>query len=460
MISVVCNNQGLQHSVYEMIRLKFPQYENKGEIFICIQVEKEQVQYHIKIDTRKIQGTFNLPDKELNIHWWIKRIIYQQIQPFLLEDDGYGILTGIRPLKLYRSIFRSNRDPKKVLREQYFVSHEKIELMTSVFRRQEAMLQTLGQKSYNIYIHIPFCPSKCSYCSFDTLVTSHYDISSYVDDLYHEMTRISKWIQGKPHCIYIGGGTPSSIPIFYLEKIIEKALNLFGNPKEFTVECGRLDTLSNDLIKMLSDFSVDRISINPQTFNEKILKDMNRNFSLKELEKWMEICWNYGLQSINMDLILGLPGESRQSMINNIVQGISLKPQNITIHKLSIKKGSKLHQDKNINSKAVLSTQEVYDKMVENEYFPYYLYRQKRILGSGENLGYSKKDYESIYNIMVMEELEDVFGFGMGASSKIFYNNNKFFQHTNYRNMRDYHNSLDLIIDEKIKLIQTRGDSI
>ena len=292
--------------------------------------------------------------------------------------------------------------------------------------------------NYNVYVHIPFCPSRCLYCSFDTTIENKEKMKLYTQRLIEDINSYDLKLKGSPNSIYFGGGTPTSIGLENLEKIIDAILDKFGKAKEFTVECGRIDSLSLEILKMLRDKGVGRISLNPQSFNENVMSKLNR-VSNKDMTYWFNRAREIGFEVINMDLIMGLPGEDKFSIINSIKKAIDYSPENITLHTLALKNGSKLFENSYINEEDYGNLLEESKKLLlENNYEPYYIYRQKKSVISSENIGYAKKGYSSIYNIVMMEELENIIAFGLGASTKILNKDGKFKRNLNSKNLEDF----------------------
>jgi len=256
--------------------------------------------------------------------------------------------------------------------------------------------------------------------------------------------------------VYIGGGTPTSIPIRELERIIQTVYQEFGEHiKEFTVEAGRPDTIDKEVLQMLKDNNINRISINPQTMNDKTLKIIGRNHSSQDIIKAYNMAKDIGIPTINMDLIIGLPGEGIEEIGHTLNLLGKLDPENLTVHTLAVKRGSKYSEnidkfdrkDIDIIQNMIDETKLFAEKMHLN---PYYLYRQKHMLGNFENIGYAKEGYECIYNISMMEEKETIIGAGMGSSSKIYYmRENRIGRIPNFKDLKEYINRIDELLEKK-----------
>lgn len=440
MIKVEAQREFLQKSLFEFLRIKFPKYIHHGEIFL--KVENCEDRYKVKLikDDCEQNLSFNFCD-ERKVHYEIKRRFFDYFVDSVEDfDTSYGILSGVRPTKLSAKIFSkySLEESFKVLKREYRVPISDSKFLYKIYNNQNSSGENFSKNNYNIYVNIPFCPSRCAYCSFDTAIYNKNIARKYVKALISEIESFKGDYKDAAHSIYIGGGTPSSLEVFELEKIIKLISEKFGSAKEFTVECGRIDTLSVELLKMLKKYGVNRISLNPQSFNEDVIKKLNRNSNL-ELENWFDIAKNIGFEIINMDFILGLPGEDNKSIIKSIKKAIAMGPNNITLHTLALKNGSKLFEYgyENTNDYRDL-LKETKRLMQESLYEPYYMYRQKKTVMNSENIGYAKKGYSSIYNIVMMEEIENIIGFGAGASSKKLDESGRFRRDINTKNLKEY----------------------
>lgn len=344
---------------------------------------------------------------------------------------------------------------RRRIKKIYLINDENLKLLRDIDKVQSSI--DFDEKNYNIYINIPFCPSRCDYCSFPTIVYKNNDRrEEYLGYLLKEIIEVSKSIDKyKIKTIYVGGGTPTSLDYTMLEKLLKAIEECFvsENLVEYTFEAGREDSLDFDKLKLLKKYNVTRISLNPQTFNEKALKAMGRiqnNDNLIDLytqAKDLEFV-------INMDFILGLLYDDVNNTRENLEILSRLQPDNITFHTLSIKNGSKYSQQydkENFRENIAEKQMQLVKRWTsQNNYSPYYLYRQKNILNNMENIGYCK-EIPSRYNIVINEELESIIGFGMTANSKII--KDGIIKYTNYKNLRDYSGKLDEIIKRKVEII-------
>lgn len=379
----------------------------------------------------------------------LKKILYRIFQKKYNYTNEWGILTGTKPSK----ILRDHTDEE--LKQMYLISDDNLKLLRNIDKLQSKF--HYDDKNYNIYINIPFCPTRCEYCSFPTIVFNNNDRRrEYLGFLMREIEQISNHLDKKKiKTIYVGGGTPTSLD----EKMLEDLLKLIEEKfisedlLEYTFEAGREDSLNRTKLDLLKKHKVTRVSLNPQTFNEKALEEMGRKQNNHNLIELVEQSKTIGL-TVNMDFILGLVDDDVNDTIDNLKILETLMPDNITFHTLSIKNGSKYSQKYNKNNFEKNTVKEqmnlVKKWMQKNGYNAYYIYRQKNILNNMENIGFCK-DNPSRYNIVINEELENILGFGMTANSKII--KNDIIKYTNYKNIRDYEEKLDEIIKRKVEII-------
>lgn len=392
----------------------------------------------------------------------VKKSLYDTLSQYFNEKAEYGFLTGVRPNKILISAMKNNisrQDTNLILRNTYEVSVEKIRLLNEIFDRQAKYL--LKKEKYNLYIHIPFCPTKCKYCSFVSFSKYNQNVlNDYVINLICEIEKTIKLAINNNlelNTIYFGGGTPSVLSIKNIDDIFNviKKYYRLEDIAEISFEAGRPDTLNEEKLSCLKRNYVSRISINPQTMSNGILSKMSRSHSVEDIQSTFNLARKIGFDSINMDLIIGLPEESPEDVLNSIKKVVELKPDNITVHALSYKKGSFLLNNTEDLSKDTDIIKKMYDitKAIcsENEYKPYYMYRQKNIKGNLENIGYTLESKESIYNIVIIEEVETILGCGAGAVSKILKDDGKHERVQNYKDLREYNKNVHKNIDEKCR---------
>ena len=388
-----------------------------------------------------------------------KRMVKNQLYKILSENLNktlpWGSLTGVRPTKLARDLidYGEMKDylVAEILERDYYVSHKKAELVASILRNQKCIIR--NDNLVDLYINIPICPTRCVYCSFISSELSRVKdkVDIYIDTVIKEINAVKNIIKRKAYVvrsIYIGGGTPSVLTARQLDRLLNEVNFL---PSEFTVECGRADTITDEKLDILKNHGVTRISINPQTFCEATLKRIGR----KQKNKDILSAYQKALARdfvVNMDFIAGLPGEKLGIFKRTINTALELYPNNITVHTLSLKKGSTLFdnngsvQDRDVEKMIDYAE----DTLAKNGYKPYYLYRQKHQLSGLENVGYFRDGDVCIFNIDSMEETNTIIGVGANAISKRVYN----IEHTikrqpNVKFIEDYVDRIDEIIEKK-----------
>ncbi|MDO5089690.1 MAG: coproporphyrinogen III oxidase [Leptotrichiaceae bacterium] len=348
------------------------------------------------------------------------------------NDYKWGGLIGVRPTKIvgrFLNMGLSYEEIEDILKNIYLVSEEKIKLLLNIVKRQQPYLD---RETVGIYIGIAYCPTKCTYCSFPAYLlkgkyAERYD--EYFETLIKEVKETGKIVRElglKVSTIYIGGGTPSILSEKETEILfaaIKEGYKL-SELKEFTFEAGRIDTLNEEKLKIIKKYGINKISINPQSFNEKTLKLVNRYHDKKQFDKVYDISKKLKLE-INMDLIFGLPGETTEDILYTLEEIKKYNPENLTIHNLAIKNASKLNRE-NYKHNNKLDYERIFEKLNEitdeKALYPYYMYRQKNSFHWGENLGYSLEGCESLYNIEMIEENKVIIGIGAGAITKIIQN--------------------------------------
>lgn len=348
----------------------------------------------------------------------------------------WGVLTGVRPMKLMHNLIAAHgrADAERILAEEYLVTPAKIKLLSEVAQRQLDVLPDLYDmgREVSIYIGIPFCPTKCAYCTFPAydIRGNNGSVEEFLIGLDQEIRAIGAWLKEQDlgiTTIYWGGGTPTSISAEQMEALFQAMHESFpkmGEVRELTVEAGRPDTITPEKIEVMKRWGVDRISINPQSFTQATLDAIGRHHTVQETVEKFQLARQMGMDNINMDLIIGLPNEDVSVYARSLEETAKLMPESLTVHTLSFKRASKM--TKNRGQYRVAERHEI-EEMVRmtNEwteahgYVPYYLYRQKNILGNMENVGYALPGKESLYNIIMMEERQSVIGLGCGAVSKI-----------------------------------------
>lgn len=347
-------------------------------------------------------------------------LLYGVLSEFTGAGLPWGILTGVRPIRLLSGV-SDDYALNKLL-----VSPEKLALARKIDKIQAPALAAIPKNSYSLYISIPFCPSRCSYCSFVSHSTEKSAglIDEYVDRLTAELVQTSKIADEcglKLDAIYIGGGTPTTLSEEQLKRLFS-ALEPFDRSflREFTVEAGRPDTISREKLNIIKRAGARRVSVNPQTMNDSVLEAVGRRHSAADAVRAYELAREAGFNSINMDLIAGLPTDTPEGFRRSLDRVIELAPENITVHSLSLKRAARLFHEADRRALGAAEMIEyTHETLAEHGYIPYYLYRQKNTADNQENTGYSKPGAESLYNMFIMEEAQTVLACGAGASTKL-----------------------------------------
>ena len=385
---------------------------------------------------KRLPGAGTDEDRQHFVKQTMLQALLKVLEDFTGLRQPWGILTGIRPVKLMHRKKQQGLSTGKIreqIREETMVSDEKIRLMEQIVERQlRAVPDLYGLKrEVSLYIGIPFCPTKCAYCTFPAYAigSKQGEVAPFLHGLHGELSEVGRWLKEngvRVTTVYFGGGTPTSISAEDLDRLLEAMHRALPDPdhiREITVEAGRPDTITPEKLKVLRSWNIDRISINPQTYTQATLKAIGRHHTVEETIEKFWLARDMGMRNINMDLIVGLPGEGLPHIEHSLEQTGRLMPESLTVHTLSFKRASEMtqHRDRYTvasREEASAMMRRVAEWTARHGYGPYYLYRQKNILGNLENIGYALPGKESIYNIMIMEEMQTIIGIGCGASSK------------------------------------------
>lgn len=411
-------------------------------------------------DIEKID--IKVDDKKRILKLGIKKSIVDCVSKLSDITLPWGVLTGIRPTKIVHELLDKNLKQDKImeiLTEEYKLHKEKASLIMDIAVKEREYIYPINDDKYSLYISIPFCPTRCLYCSFPSndIKGSRELVDIYTEKLIFELSEMSKIMKYKTlDTVYIGGGTPTAIPHMNLDRIIKSVYKYLGTAmREFTVEAGRPDTIDLEMLTMLRDNGIKRISINPQTMNEKTLKTIGRKHSVIDIVESFNMAKKLGFETINMDLILGLPGEDEHDVEKTMKCIQELTPENLTVHTMSLKRASDLKKD---IEKYKLTDQRSLENMLEitKRYSksmnlqPYYMYRQQQILGNFENVGYSKPQHECIYNMLIMEEKQTIIALGAGGTSKIYSSQTGQVERVpNVKGLREYINRVEEMVEKK-----------
>lgn len=394
----------------------------------------------------------------------LKKALYQLFVRATGSTLAWGNLTGIRPAKIPSLLMEQGKttdEIKAIMRETYLISEEKLELSMEIAGREKNLLDRIPYKEgYSLYVGIPFCPTTCLYCSFTSYPIDRYNAltDAYVDAVIKEMKYVGKALADKTlNSVYIGGGTPTTLSAGQLERLITglKKNFDFKNVVEFTVEAGRPDSITREKLVALKENGVDRISINPQTMNQDTLDLIGRKHTVGQVVEKFKLAREVGFTNINMDLIMGLPEEDEDKVINTLEEIKALAPDSLTVHSLALKRAARLNIQKEKyesmkmeNNLRLMELSEKYARAMGMK--PYYLYRQKNMAGNQENVGYSREGCEGIYNILMMGDKQNIVALGAGATTKMMSKDRlSATRIDNVKNVELYIQRIDEMIDRK-----------
>ncbi len=510
-IKVTVNQSGFEYDIHSLVKAFYPADEVKvlvgeeessdSKETLHIHLEKEAVWLtHVSggSGTASFGGRKALLPADIErpeVKNRLKKLIYEALSEHTGKKLPWGTLTGIRPTKIPMSMLeegRSDEDILKYMKDTYFISDEKGELSLQIAKREKILLDDLHyENGYSLYIGIPFCPTTCLYCSFTSYPIASWKkkIGFYLDALEKEIDFVAESYKDKVlDTIYIGGGTPTTLEPEELARLLSKIKNSFSlsNLKEFTVEAGRADSITPGKLSVLKEYGVNRISVNPQTMKQETLDLIGRKHTVLQVREAFAMAREAGFTNINMDLILGLPGESIEDVQKTMTEIEKLNPDSLTVHSLAIKRASRLNQWVMENGIASLkNTDETMHIMAEGArrmgMAPYYLYRQKNMSGNFENVGYARAGKEEkggkrlkgtdetdvasmrqsmeghkfgIYNILIMEEKQTIIAVGAGSISKRVYPDGHIERCENVKDVASFIERIDEMIERKRKLLE------
>lgn len=490
MLNVILKNHDFKYEVAELIKLftsDFQFVENKSFGMVLennlleynntlISTSKYYENYELRFESSENIKIDGLSEQELKKRTkeMIKRSMFNVLKKKFNTYVPWGILTGIRPVKIVHNLLdkgMSDEHIRQNLKENYLIMDEKIDLALEIAKRERPFIYPIDENKISLYIGIPFCPTRCYYCSFPANPLKQFGHlrMEYVQKLIEEvkgMAKILKDTNKEIETLYIGGGTPTALEKEELDILITalyKELDL-SKIKEFTVEAGRPDSITRGKLEVLKKHNVSRISINPQTMNDETLKLIGRNHSVEDVKEKFNMARELGFKDINMDMIIGLPGEGYKEALNTAREIKKLKPDSLTVHGLSLKRGSRLYENFILKKGLGIKNQDEITKMYneskelskELNLKPYYMYRQKNMVGNMENIGYAKEGKECIYNMQMIEDTQTIIALGADAVSKVvFKDENRIERFPNVKDVREYVNRIDEMIEGKIKLLDT-----
>ncbi len=477
MIQLIQNKQDYNNDLRAMLMAFFPgkkivEKMSEGqtvELVMCVHYENNVT--NLSLDTEDGFRARRTLDMDYQIRERFRNTLKMAAYELLCELTGrklpWGDLTGVRPTKIAMKQLRDGAGIDGAVKhymKEYGVSEKKARLGALVAEREISLTSDFDfERDYCLYIGIPFCPSRCLYCSFTSYPIAAYRDKAklYIERLKEEISVVKDMLHGKRRLvsIYIGGGTPTSISHELLDELLSHVETVFDLTylKEYTVEAGRPDSFTEAKLKVLKAHGVTRISINPQTMNDATLEKIGRAHTSAQTEEAFSLARKCGFDNINMDIIAGLPGEDIGSMEHTLKKLKELGPESITVHSLAIKRAANLNRQMDEFAGEIhRDTDRMLDAVggvaASLNMEPYYLYRQKNIGGNLENVGYALPGMECLYNILIMEELTDIIALGAGASTKLtFHKENRVERVENCKSVDDYIDRLDEMLDRKRK---------
>ena len=480
-IAVRLDNRSYEYDVYTLViaffqgiptRVFDPDQEIPQDSDLLVQIQTESsTQVCLKElceGGQCLERSFETPQTRPRMKNALKRVLYEMLRDYCGRDLPWGNLTGIRPVKLVMDFLRTpggdaetkEVDARRMMKEAYFVIDRKADLAVKIAHRESAILEKIRpQEGFSLYVGIPFCPSICLYCSFSSSPLKLWEkqVDAYLDALEKEIRTSGSCFPGKKlQTIYVGGGTPTTLEPYQMDRllrVIEETFDMSG-VLEFTVEAGRPDSITPRKLQVLKDHKVSRISINPQTMNQETLDLIGRRHTVEQTKEAFQLARSMGFDNINMDLIVGLPGEGIAQVEHTMEEIEALDPDDITVHALALKRAARLalHMDE-YEKISFRVSDEIMQRCEQGcsalGMTPYYLYRQKNMAGNFENVGYAKPGKAGLYNILIMEEVQCILACGASGSTKIVYEDGRIERIENVKDIRSYLNRIDEMISRK-----------
>ena len=479
-ISLCFNRKDFEYDVYSLIKAFYPGceitswYEEDGApdgefaYYDTITYEADQICFSIADEKHEtLASQCEAVEYEKDRHETknvLKRMVYRTLSEVSGKELPWGDLTGIRPTKIPMKMLeegKKNVEIAKYMRETYYTSPEKTALAITIANREKDILKTIDyEHGYSLYIGIPFCPSICLYCSFSSYPYKQWEkrAGEYVQALKREIWAVAGMMKNrKLDTVYIGGGTPTTLEPDQLRRLLGAITEYFPceELEEFTVEAGRPDSITLEKLQAIREFPVTRISVNPQTMNQETLDIIGRRHTVEQTKNAFHLARKAGFDNINMDLIVGLPGEDITKVQHTLDEVKALGPDSLTVHSLAVKRAARLNIFRaKYQEMTFENNQEIMDLTMKTAYEmgmgPYYLYRQKNMKGNFENVGYSEVDKAGIYNILIMEEKQPIIALGAGGSSKLVFDHGQRIERVeNVKDVVNYITRIDEMIERK-----------
>ena len=450
---------------YEKIEIKSSMPRGDfGGILVYTGIRSGELRVSAYIDGKETTHLHTLQNGE-NEKLALSRLFYGALSAATGDSYPWGILYGVRPAKFYQSLVlkKGAKEADETLRRGYLVDEEKLELLKTVAKNERRINALSSKNSFSLYVSIPFCPTRCSYCSFvsHSIENAAPLLDEYIELLCKELestAQIARSLGLRLETVYFGGGTPTTLSAPQLKKLlfaVEKNFDL-SSLREYTVEAGRPDTVTREKLEVLRDFSVGRISINPQTFNDDVLAAIGRRHTCNDTLRAYELAHSLGCFDINTDLIAALPGDSPESFEQSVQKAISLSPSNITVHTLCLKTGAFLTSC-GMPDKALAADMVRFacGALGQSGYIPYYMYRQGKSVGNLENTGWCVTGRECLYNVFMMDETHTVLACGAGGVTRLRHPESSLIQRIyNYKYPYEYIGGFSEMLARKSKITE------
>ncbi len=479
-IIVSVNENGFEYDIHSLVKAFYPecdvkvlcgeakQSSSEGMPDIQIVFMADSIFLSVlsgEFETRKINIDKRMERAQIKSK--LKLLIYECLCAYTGKTLPWGTLTGIRPTKIVMDLLNNNASADEIyeyMKDVYQISDEKFELSLDIAKREKSILDSIHYKDgYSLYIGIPFCPTTCLYCSFTSFPIVSYKkrIDDYLNALFAEIDFTADIYKDKIlDSIYIGGGTPTTLEADELERLLSKITSSFDMSlvKEFTVEAGRPDSITKEKLEVMKKYNVTRMSVNPQTMNQKTLDFIGRKHTVEDTVNAFKLARECGFDNINTDIILGLPGESAEDVRYTIEKIVELGPDSLTVHSLAVKRASALSEWIKKNGLAeIVNTDETMEIATDGAssmgMVPYYLYRQKNMSGNLENVGFSKEGKYGIYNILIMEEVQTIVALGAGSVTKRVFEDGRIERCDNVKDVSLYIEKIQEMIERKRELL-------
>lgn len=437
---------------YAFVRMK--QFDNYALLYVLCSYQGKKA--------RAVCKTSSNTDYEL----CLSRLLFKVMSKITGSVPKWGVITGIRPVKQVNRYLNSNMTESEIyeaLQKDYLCSQEKCRIAMKTALAQKGILDKLDKNSFSLYVSIPFCPTRCSYCSFvsQSIEQCMGQIPEYLDNLCKEIeytARLVKKLGLVLDTVYFGGGTPTTLEAAQLDRLMKTIAASFdlSHLREYTIEAGRPDTITKEKLETIKKNGCKRVSINPQTLSDSVLEKIGRKHTADQFFRAFELARDVGFECINTDIIAGLPSDTPESFANTVNKLIEMGAENITVHTLSIKRAARLNRDREeglLDNPADKMVNYATAQLFEHGYMPYYLYRQKNMLENLENIGWSKPGRESLYNVYIMEEVQTIIAVGAGGSTKLVDLDGKRLERIfNYKFPLEYNKHFDLMLEKKNKV--------